>query len=62
MGGIVVPYVLNVRLGKNTRILTYFIMGINVRNNYNVAFGTASLSEEVRGHSPPIKGQCANDY
>ena len=23
-----------IRLVKNTRILTYFIMGINVRNNY----------------------------
>jgi len=23
-------------LGKNTHILTYFIMGINVRNNYAI--------------------------
>ena len=24
-----------IRLGKNTRILTYFIMSINVRNDYD---------------------------
>jgi len=39
---IVVPYVSNVaynrpiRLGKNTSILTYFIMGINIQNNYGI--------------------------